>query len=519
MYRFYNDPTTTLMRALLAALGIAVLFPGDSSRIARADESEHLSSASSDPAFSAVGGFSTDPILSAIVDLESDHDAKCHSSASRFEDFLYGTPLSTEARDTNVELQKRLVRRLWSGASVLAAQRGDTTVRPPQLRRVQDEMVSIQLDTDVVSVEFPGTSRLEIPEIRFTQYASIAYSLRAILAVQQDFMISGGEPLLDLEPESIDALKKILDVVAMSVLVVADRDARARSEFEISESGLRSAWEQLLPGLADDGSTGHLAKGVDPPAPDDARARSLALLDRIVEGKASAYRTYNELGKKDTTPLFVFNIGRFYARTPIPPRRPQRRQLVADFQILFDEFTVELLADANRRARLAGHSLIRSEDAGAAIQHLVPHKIDEFEDVHVFYRLDEDDRVLLESFDCDSFRDFGYHWSSLQRAAHAAPPEAVGLDPFAAEILAEGISQYGVLLLRVSGTIAAQDTESIRITTPLPNPTRCASASPLRTPIVRMRAVEPSSAMSRRPAASITPTARRAGSASFATSR
>ena len=40
-------------------------------------------------------------ILSAIETLESDSDAKCHSSASRFENFIYGTPLADDGRWAN----------------------------------------------------------------------------------------------------------------------------------------------------------------------------------------------------------------------------------------------------------------------------------------------------------------------------------------------------------------------------------------------------------------------------------
>src|SRR5262245_63642925 len=73
------------------------------------------------------------PILAALESLESGHDAKCHSTASRFEDFLYGTPLGDGARSENVEAQKRAVRRLWSGASRRAGGEGAASVRPEHL--------------------------------------------------------------------------------------------------------------------------------------------------------------------------------------------------------------------------------------------------------------------------------------------------------------------------------------------------------------------------------------------------
>ena len=55
----------------------------------------------------------TAPILSAIETLESGSDVKCYSSASRFEDFLYGTPLGDDARHAEGEQQKRLVEQVW----------------------------------------------------------------------------------------------------------------------------------------------------------------------------------------------------------------------------------------------------------------------------------------------------------------------------------------------------------------------------------------------------------------------
>ena len=73
-------------------------------------------------------------ILSAIETLESASDAKCHSSANRFEDFIYGTPLADEGRWANVDLQKRWVQRIWTEASEAAARAGEAAVSPQRLR-------------------------------------------------------------------------------------------------------------------------------------------------------------------------------------------------------------------------------------------------------------------------------------------------------------------------------------------------------------------------------------------------
>jgi hypothetical protein len=193
------------------------------------------------------------------------------------------------------------------------------------------------------------------------------------------------------------------------------------------------------------------------------RAQSLALLERIAAGKLSAYQRYNGIDGREAHKLLVFNINRFYARQPLSRYRTDRRTFVAALRSRLATFAGELLQVADERARAAGHRLIRAADAQGASQRLVPQRIDEFEDVHVFPNLPADARVTLEAFDCDSLRDFGLHWRSLLNAARAAPAAQRLPDPIAAEILAETISQYGVLLLRLAGEIAEQGVESVRL--------------------------------------------------------
>ena len=452
------------MNRILFAAVIAASLSGSNAGTATGSEADAASATSSESLANADFGMSLDPLLSAIEELESNHDARCHSSANRFEDFLFGTPLSEAARSANVELQVQLVRGLWARASTIALEAGESAIQPQRVRPEIDKIVAVDRSVNGEwRVTFPNASSLVIPEIRATQYASIAYSLRAILAVQQDFMVSGGAPLLDLEPESIDELREALDVIALSVLVLADREARERSEYEISEPGLREAWARLLPDLAENLAKPDPIGRVEAPAIAEGRARALTLLDGIVERKTAAYRNYNNLKDLDELRLLIFNISRFYARQPVSSLRGARRRLVAALSKELNAFSSDLLRDADRRARAAGDPLIRSAEATAAVQQLIPNRIDEFEDVHVFGRLADSERITLEAFDCDSFRDFGGHWRSLRRAAHAAPSNSILPDPFAAEILAEGVSQYAVLLLRVAGVIARESSDTVRL--------------------------------------------------------
>ena len=46
-------------------------------------------------------------IIQNIQDLESDRDPKCQATATRLENFMYGTPLSSAARNEKIRLQKQ----------------------------------------------------------------------------------------------------------------------------------------------------------------------------------------------------------------------------------------------------------------------------------------------------------------------------------------------------------------------------------------------------------------------------
>jgi hypothetical protein len=392
-------------------------------------------------------------LLSAIEELEAAHDAKCYSSASRFEDFLFGTPLEARARHAHTELQKRFAERVWRRAAERSTAAGVDAVRSLDIAAVRGALFSLEASSaGDLRIEFRGVPALEVPGVRATQYASVAYSLRAILSLQQDQLMADLAPPR-LAPEAIEELTRTLDAAALAALSLADRAARERSEPEVSELAIRAAWDSLLPGFAQADGAGRIAAA---PTPGVARAHALALLEELVAGKLAAYQVYNELAP-DPIPLLVFNIARFYARAPLSTLRSQRRSFVAALREHLYAFAAALLSDAGGRAALAGSALIRALEAEAGAQHFLPQRIDSFEDVHLFEHLDGEARTTLASFDCDSFRDFGLHWEALLRAARSASEELPLPDPFAAEILAESVSQYGVLSLRLAGERVARD--------------------------------------------------------------
>ena len=58
------------------------------------------------------------PIIEQIGSLEDNRDPKCHATASRLEDFIYGTPLSFDARNQRIQSQEDYVYTIWKAFSV-----------------------------------------------------------------------------------------------------------------------------------------------------------------------------------------------------------------------------------------------------------------------------------------------------------------------------------------------------------------------------------------------------------------
>ena len=68
-------------------------------------------------------------------------DPKCHSTACRFENFIFGTPLTDEARNRKVDLQKELILRIWSDATRAAVEAGADSIALEHVQRLIDQVV------------------------------------------------------------------------------------------------------------------------------------------------------------------------------------------------------------------------------------------------------------------------------------------------------------------------------------------------------------------------------------------
>jgi len=354
-----------------------------------------------------------DVILARIAALEADKDPKCHATASRLEDFMFGTELEPAARFAEHRRQQAWALAAWRRAHEAAGA------------------------ASVISAKHVNVGMDAVSARDRRQYSSVAYSLRALLAVQQEMAVGLRPPLKALDDGAVRALATALDTVSLLALQRADEFARARDRHTIDVGMVEEAW----------GPFGEI-EAVRGQAKLD-----VSLLRAIVAGKVAAYAAYNEA----SSALFVRNLQVFFAKA----RWPSDARVARAFRQLFTEsliaFAGQLYAASEAEAAARGHRLVREEDVYAAGQRLAPFETNAFEDVVFFPRLARDRQVVVESYDLDAFRDSGIHWKYLSEAVGGEGfVPSMAPDPFAAELLAEQVSQLGLLLLRLCGEVSTR---------------------------------------------------------------
>jgi hypothetical protein len=379
---------------------------------------------------------SLNEILTGIEALEGARDPKCYATASRLEDFMYGTPLTDDARFQKNNLQKRLARLVWSRAG-----NGVDRVSPPEIDAAFAGIVSFRQDQDGSNfLKFPNREEIEINQTDVRHYGSVAYSLRAILAAQQDAMVDASQgPLKPISPEGLDFLKNRLDLTTLALLQEADAYARANDEYEITLQNINRSWLALFK---------YDETGAEKaPAPVVFSDTSPPLIAEIIRQKVASYAAYNQISNQ----LFVRNMQVYFARLSWPSDEAAAEAFRLGLIDALVGYGIELYRGVVEVAARNQSSVVREEHVARFVQHFTPYEVNEYEDVEFFPNSPEG-KVQIEAYDLDAFRDSGVHWVYLGYALES--PEVtqyLEVDPFAAELLAENIAQFGVLLLREAG--------------------------------------------------------------------
>lgn len=404
--------------------------------------------------FGAPSGYSASPptatsagdIIEEIGRLEQDQDPKCYATASRLEDFMFGTPLSFEARAEKNLRQASLLRDIWYRAST-ASEIGESGLLSSADIEAAGAAI-IQTDRERTGhwrVKLSGFEPIRINKTDKRQYSSIAYSLRALLSVQQEILLRGEPGFKNLAPDAIQALKDLSDLFTLSVLKVADNTARMSDQREIDLLLLNSVWTSLLGGSkqSEVGSPGQ--RGV----PTELQ-ENLRLQNQIIEEKVASYLAYNQISKA----LFIRNLQVYFARKRWPASDDEAAAFTTQFQNGLVAWTANMYLSTQADAEASGSARIKEVNIKRFLDFEMAHEANPYEDIIYFPALPSAQQVVVESYDIDAFRDSGIHWRYLQFALDELGERVkMPADPFALELLTEAVANAGVLMLRLAGEV------------------------------------------------------------------
>jgi len=382
-----------------------------------------------------------DVTVNAIEKLENQRDPKCDATATRLENFMYGTPLSVDGREKKVELQKRLILHLWREASDEARAKNLEQIPLDVITPVIQRNVHFSFDdAKNAHVKLLDGSELVLEERDVRQYGTVAYALRAILAVQQDALLTPDVKLVPFAPESVQAMKQAVDVFTLTLLNLADKAARAAGEKQLTASRVDGQWKRVTGGQAE---SLPVAQGAKPGA----------VLRKIVDQKLVSFATYNN----NADPLLYSNIQSFYARVPWASDKEQVTAISKNVSRVVMDFIATVLERAQQKAAAEHSPLVRESHIRAVYDELAPYDVNIYEDVIFFSHLPKSKQVYIEAYDADSLRDSGLHWQWIKQVIdNPTFPLTLDVDPFAAELLAEGDAQLAVLTFRMAGMIAKE---------------------------------------------------------------
>ena len=393
----------------------------------------------------AVNDSSLDTILDTINKLESKKEPKCYATASRLEDFMFGTPLSDEARFSKNNLQTNLVYSWWQKAGEVAKNDNEQFILASHIEQVVAEYFKVNENAKGhFDLRFFKNKKLQLHKDDKRQYSTIAYSLRAVLAVQQEALLSNELDLMPLSETAVTRLSNSLDFYTLAALKVADNQARLNDSYEVNDDNINFAWDALgnntLPALPK--SKANSYQVIKP-----------ELLFDMTEKKLASYAAYNKV----SNPVFMRNLQVYFARVSWPKSSDESNKIERLFSQLVSKFSSQLYSGAQKLAMDDNALTINEAAVHSFSKQFIPHTINEYEDALFFPNLSKVERVYVESYDMDAFRDAGVHWVYLNNAITA---DGFSLylepDPFAAELIVENIAQYAVLLLRVAGMVVKE---------------------------------------------------------------
>ncbi|WOT06307.1 CRTAC1 family protein [Shewanella youngdeokensis] len=382
------------------------------------------------------------PLLELMGEFESSKDPKCHATATRLEGLIYGTPLSKQARYLKTEYQKDLVRSIWQIAAVrnpasAMLSEAEVNAAAATLFVINSKKVANEL-VWLVSINDQTT---EISQRDQQHYGSIAYTMRAMLAVQQDVLLDFDAELPELSDAAAKAMTKKVDLLTLALLKNTDTQARLENAYEISAAHIQQNWSALIPDRQPKQNIVVASSVTDP-----SEVHNSGLLMGIIDQKIKSFEEYNDINQT----LFARNLQVYFAKLSMPDSPSEMAEFKRYFTEAMIAFSGTLYLDS--QSRVVSGTTINEAAVADSLESILPHTVNEYEDVIFYPKFPKQKQVIIESYDMDAFRDSGLHWVYFKEAIIDAQASVrLEADPFAAELISEAIAHYGVLLLRNAG--------------------------------------------------------------------
>ncbi len=385
-------------------------------------------------------------IIQEIYNLEKDKDPKCYATANRLEDFMYGIPLTDEARNAKIDIQKELIFYLKNEASKIARKEGNSSIKASQLTEVLNKIASFSIDSYGNYNYHLTTGNVRITKKDFAQYSSVSYGFRSLLSVEQDLLYIPENNLLDFNKDALKKANEFTNLLTLVVLKVSDLKARKTNQSKITKDLLRDSWVLIL-SESENIETIKNKKYVLEPKKALIVSEKNKVLKDIINQKIASYKKYNKL----TESVFLRNLQVYFARQKWPTDHTVSNELRSYYLESLISFTSTLIEESNKEAKKRNQLIIRNPDVEKSLDKLLPATTNNFEDV-TFFPNNASKKITIESYDLDAFRDSGFHWRILGYSLDDLSKKSINsIDPNAAELLVEGIAQMGVLVLRLAG--------------------------------------------------------------------
>ena len=173
-------------------------------------------------------------------------------------------------------------------------------------------------------------------------------------------------------------------------------------------------------------------------------AAELARLDRF------------ENSPRSSKELLVRNLSRYHVRYLVPSNSDELSRLLGTLERMTRAAGTQLLEASAALAKSSGSRAIGHAHVAAVLSQALPAKASEYDELVFFPQAPPAQRAIVERIDVQALRDTGLAAEILVAIADeaVAVESDLVLEPEAASILAEGLTSYALLLLRLGGLSA-----------------------------------------------------------------